>query len=161
MVIEDEILESDFLYELGNIYYNQNDINESFNYFEKAIDLNPNNYILLNNYSYYLSLTKTKLHRAEELILKVLSKFPNIATYNDTYGWVLFLQKKYALAERAIFKAVMYSNEESGEILEHYGDVFYHLDNKDGALLFWNKSKKTGDYSMKLIQIISENKFIE
>jgi hypothetical protein len=55
----------------------------------------------------------------------------------------------------------MYSNKESGEILEHYGDVLYHLDNKDGALLFWNKSKKTGDYSTKLIQKISENKFIE
>jgi tetratricopeptide (TPR) repeat protein len=161
LVIEDEILESDFLFELGNIHYNQNDIDESFNYFEKAIGLNPNNYILLNNYSYYLSLTKTKLNRAEELILKVLSKFPNVATYNDTYGWVLFQQKKYSLAERAIFKAVIYSNEESGEILEHYGDVLYHLDNKDGALLFWNKSKKTGDYSMKLIQKISENKFIE
>jgi tetratricopeptide (TPR) repeat protein len=90
-----------------------------------------------------------------------LSKLPNIATYCDTYGWVLFQMGKYSLAEKELFKAVMYSNESSGEILEHYGDVLFKLNKKDGALLFWGKSKETGNHSKKLIQKISENKFIE
>ena len=55
----------------------------------------------------------------------------------------------------------MYSNEKSGEILEHYGDVLYKLENKDGALLFWKKAEKTGEFSNFLIQKINENKFIE
>ena len=68
---------------------------------------------------------------------------------------------KYSQAEKELFKAVMYSNESSGEILEHYGDALYKINKKDGALIFWGKAKETGKYSKKLIQKISENKFIE
>jgi hypothetical protein len=39
--------------------------------------------------------------------------------------------------------------------------VLYKLKKIDEANVFWNKSKKTGNYSKKLIQKISENKFIE
>lgn len=161
LVIEDPILESDFTHELGNVLYKNKNIEASFKYFEESIELNPENYILLNNYSYYLSLEKINLGRAEELILKVIAKFPNVATYLDTYGWILFQQEKFILAEKELFKAVMYSNDQSGEILEHYGDVLYKLENKDGALLFWKKAEKTGEFSNLLIQKINENKFIE
>ena len=161
LVIEDPILESDFSHELGNVFYKNKNIESSFKYFEESIKLNPENYILLNNYSYYLSLEKINLRRAEELILKVITKFPNVATYLDTYGWILFQQEKFILAEKELFKAVMYSNDQSGEILEHYGDVLYKLENKDGALLFWKKAEKTGEFSNQLIQKINENKFIE
>ena len=161
LVISDSILESDFLHEIGNVYYKQKKYDQCFDYFEKSIALNPENLILLNNYSYYLALRKTNLKRAEELILIVLSKFPNIATYCDTYGWVLFQMGKYSLSEKELFKAVMYSNESSGEILEHYGDALYKLNKKDEALLFWKKAKEAGEGSEKLIQKISENRFIE
>ena len=161
LVISDSILEGDFLHEIGNVYYKLNKYEKSFEYYEMSIALNPKNLILLNNYSYYLALRKSNLQRAEELMLIVLSKFPNIATYCDTYGWVLFQMEKYALSEKELFKAVMFSNESSGEILEHYGDVLFKLNKKDGALLFWKKAKEAGEYSKKLIQKISENNFIE
>ena len=61
------------------MYYKNKNIKSSFKYFEESIKLNPENYILLNNYSYYLSLEKTNFQRAEELILKVIAKFPNVA----------------------------------------------------------------------------------
>lgn len=161
LVMNDSILESDFLHEIGNVYYKQNNFEKCFDYYEMSIALNPKNLILLNNYSYYLALRKTNLQRAEELILIVLDKFPNIASYCDTYGWVLFQMGKYSLSEKELFKAVVYSNERSGEVLEHYGDALFKLNKKDGALLFWKKAKETGEYSKKLIQKISENRFIE
>ena len=144
LVISDSILESDFLHEIGNVYYKQNKYEKCFDYYEMSIALNPKNFILLNNYSYYLELRKTNLQRAEELILIVLSKFPNIATYCDTYGWVLFQMGKYSLSEKELFKAVMYSNESSGEILEHYGDALFKLNKKDGAYYFGKRPKKLG-----------------
>lgn len=161
LVMTDSILESDFLHEIGNVYYKQNKFEKCFDYYEMSIALNPKNLILLNNYSYYLALRKTNLQRAEELILIVLDKFPNIASYCDTYGWVLFQMGKYSLSEKELFKAVVYSNERSGEVLEHYGDALFKLNKKDGALLFWKKARETGEYSKKLIQKISENRFIE
>ena len=161
LVMTDSILESDFLHEIGNVYYKQNNFEKCFDYYEMSIAINPKNLILLNNYSYYLALRKTNLQRAEELILIVLDKFPNIASYCDTYGWVLFQMGKYSLSEKELFKAVVYSNERSGEVLEHYGDALFKLNKKDGALLFWKKARETGEYSKKLIQKISENRFIE
>ena len=161
LVFGDNFLESNFLQEIGNSYYGQEKFKISFDYYEMSIALDSNNFILLNNYSYYLALRKTNLERAEELMLKVIAKFPNNSTYLDTYGWVMFQLGAYSESEKFLFKAIINSDGQSGEILEHYGDVLYKLKKIDEANVFWNKSKKTGNYSKKLIQKISENKFIE
>jgi len=161
LVFDDNFLESNFLQEIGNSYYGQEKFKISFDYYEMSIALDSNNFILLNNYSYYLALRKTNLERAEELMLKVIAKFPNNSTYLDTYGWVMFQIGAYSESEKFLFKAIINSDGQSGEILEHYGDVLYKLKKIDEANVFWNKSKKTGNYSKKLIQKISENKFIE
>lgn len=161
LVFDDNFLESNFLQEIGNSFYGQEKFKISFDYYEMSIALDSNNFILLNNYSYYLALRKTNLERAEELMLKVIAKFPNNSTYLDTYGWVMFQIGAYSESEKFLFKAIINSDGQSGEILEHYGDVLYKLKKIDEANVFWNKSKKTGNYSKKLIQKISENKFIE
>ena len=161
LVFDDNFLESNFLQEIGNSYYGKEKFKISFDYYEMSIALDSNNFILLNNYSYYLALRKTNLKRAEELMLKVIAKFPNNSTYLDTYGWVMFQLGAYSESEKFLFKAIINSDGQSGEILEHYGDVLYKLKKIDEANVFWNKSKKTGNYSKKLIQKISENKFIE
>lgn len=161
LVFDDNFLESNFLQEIGNSYYGKEKFKISFDYYEMSIALDSNNFILLNNYSYYLALRKTNLERAEELMLKVIAKFPNNSTYLDTYGWVMFQLGAYFESEKFLFKAIINSDGQSGEILEHYGDVLYKLKKIDEANVFWNKSKKTGNYSKKLIQKISENKFIE
>ena len=161
LVFDDNFLESNFLQEIGNSYYGKEKFKISFDYYEMSIALDSNNFILLNNYSYYLALRKTNLERAEELMLKVIAKFPNNSTYLDTYGWVMFQLGAYSKSEKFLFKAIINSDGQSGEILEHYGDVLYKLKKIDEANVFWNKSKKTGNYSKKLIQKISENKFIE
>ena len=161
LVFDDNFLESNFLQEIGNSYYGKEKFKISFDYYEMSIALDSNNFILLNNYSYYLALRKTNLERAEELMLKVIAKFPSNSTYLDTYGWVMFQLGAYSESEKFLFKAIINSDGQSGEILEHYGDVLYKLKKIDKANVFWNKSKKTGNYSKKLIQKISENKFIE
>ena len=161
LVFDDNFLESNFLQEIGNSYYGQEKFKISFDYYEMSIALDSNNFILLNNYSYYLALRKTNLERAEELMLKVIAKFPNNSTYLDTYGWVMFQLGAYSESEKFLFKAIINSDGQSGEILEHYGDVLYKLKKIDEANIFWEKSKKAGNYSKKLIQKISENKFIE
>ena len=161
LVFDDNFLESNFLQEIGNSYYGKEKFKISFDYYEMSIALDSNNFILLNNYSYYLALRKTNLERAEELMLKVIAKFPSNSTYLDTYGWVMFQLGAYSESEKFLFKAIINSDGQSGEILEHYGDVLYKLKKIDEANVFWSKSKKTGNYSKKLIQKISENKFIE
>ena len=50
---------------------------------------------------------------------------------------------------------------ENGTILEHYGDVLFHLSRLDDALIYWKKAKAAGDYSDKLDQKINEKRVIE
>lgn len=161
LVIDDSILKSDFFHQIADAYYNLNELQKAFKNYEASIDLNPNNPIVLNNYSYYLSIHKQNLERAETLIIKALASSPNSATFLDTYGWILFQKENYKSAEEIIFRAVMTSQENSGEILEHYGDVMFKLGKLEESLLFWNKAKKNGSHSNKLLKKIQEKKYVE
>jgi tetratricopeptide (TPR) repeat protein len=161
LVFNNSFLESDFDQQIGDSYYGIKKFKIAFDYYEMSLALNPENINLLNNYSYYLALEKVNLERAKELILKVIDKFPDNPTYMDTYGWVMFQIGEYEEAEKILFNAVIKDGEMSGEILEHYGDVLFKLDNKKKAVTFWKKAKASGEGSKKLIQKINENKFIE
>tara|TARA_Y100000768_G_C23981351_1_gene685975 strand:+ start:1614 stop:3359 length:1746 start_codon:yes stop_codon:yes gene_type:complete len=161
LVFNNSFLESDFNQQIGDSYYGIKKFKIAFDYYEMSLALNPENIILLNNYSYYLALEKVNLERAKELILKVVDKFPDNTTYTDTYGWVMFQIGEYEEAEQILFNTVIKDGEKSGEILEHYGDVLYKLDKKKKAITFWKKAKATGEYSKELIKKINENKFIE
>ncbi len=68
----------------------------------------------------------------------------------DTYGWVMFQTGEYEEAEQILFNAVIKDGEKSGEILEHYGDVLFKLDNKKKAITFWKKAKATGEHSKRV-----------
>ena len=161
LVFNNSFLESDFDQQIGDSYYGIKKFKIAFDYYEMSLALNPENINLLNNYSYYLAIEKVNLKRAKELILKVIDKFPDNSTYMDTYGWVMFQLGEYEEAEQILFNAVIKDGERSGEILEHYGDVLFKLDNKKKAITFWKKAKATGEHSKELIQKINENKFIE
>lgn len=161
LVIDNNFLESDFNSQIADAYYGLNEIEKAFKYYELAIELDSNNSILLNNYSYYLSINKQNLDRAENLILKAISIRPNSPTFLDTYGWVLFQKNDFINAEQVLFKAVMLSDEKNGEILEHYADVLYKLDKRNEAIIFWEKAKITGEYSDQLLNKINEKKYME
>tara|TARA_B100001287_G_scaffold9362_1_gene7221 strand:- start:1939 stop:3630 length:1692 start_codon:yes stop_codon:yes gene_type:complete len=161
LIIEDPVLESDFYHQLGEAYYKLNDFNTAFENFEYAIKINPENLVLLNNYSYYLALRKQNLKRAEDLIIKTLKSAPENSTFLDTYGWILFQKEQYYKAEEIMFKAIMLSEEKVGEILEHYGDVLSKIGKEKEALLFWKKAKKVGDCSKKLDDKIKFRRYVE
>tara|TARA_Y100000385_G_scaffold91038_2_gene93930 strand:+ start:559 stop:2277 length:1719 start_codon:yes stop_codon:yes gene_type:complete len=161
LVIDNQLLESDFFHQIGEAYYNLNNLTQSFDNFEIAINLNPLNSTLLNNYSYYLAENKQNLDLAEKLIIKALEISPESFILIDTYGWVLFQKEQYVKAEELIFRAMMKSREKVGEILEHFGDVMFKLGKIDESFLFWEKAKKTGEYSKNLINKLKEKKYVD
>jgi Tfp pilus assembly protein PilF len=78
----------------------------------------------------------------------------------DTYGWILFQQSKYIEAEKWIAKALAISSE-SGEVLEHMGDVQFKLNKPDEALKYWKKAKDAGKESPILERKIAEKTWYE
>jgi len=124
--------------------------------------LNPQNLPVLNNYSYYLSLQKRDLDKAEQMSGITIKAEPTNPTYLDTYGWILFEQNSFVMAKIYIEKAIEYgAKEPSAEVYEHYGDVLYKLDEKEKAIQQWQIAKKLGSESKTLDKKIKTGEYIE
>lgn len=151
----------DFLTFIGEVYYKLDDKEKAYSYFDKLLDADPENLMVMNNYSYYLSLDKANLQKAQTMSLKTIQREPENATYLDTYAWILFEMKQYSEALKYIKKAVDYDSTRSGVIIEHYGDILYFNDDTDGAIEQWKRVKTIGNGSDKLDEKIVSGKYIE
>lgn len=127
---------------LGEIYHKEDEFGKSDENFEAALEIDSENPLILNNYAYFLSLRNEQLERAEKMVLKALEKYPKSSAYQDTYGWILYLQGKYETAEEWIGKAV--EGGGGAEVLEHYGDVWMKLGDYEKAKGYWEKAKDAG-----------------
>lgn len=147
LVVEDKVVESQFYQYLAEAYHKEEEHDKSDKYYDKYLAIDPNNATVLNNYSYYLSIRKEHLSRAETMIAKADKMYPNNATFLDTYGWVLYQQGKYDEAKLKIKSAMDNGGSGSGEVLEHYGDVLFQLGMKSEALDYWKQALSKGDHS--------------
>jgi len=142
-------------------YYKQKKYEDAYNWFDKVLKIDPQNYLAMNNYAYYLSLRSVKLDVAEKLSNLVVQNNPNNATYLDTYAWVLFKKKDYQLAKFYMESALSTSTEENPVLVEHYGDILFFLNEKDKAVQQWEKSLKMGNRSKVLPEKIKKVVFFE
>lgn len=145
-VPEDNVaLLSQFYGQIGDLLYHFEKPDSAFIEYDKALKYNPNNLMVLNNYSYYLSLEKKNLDKAEKMSSMTVKAEPSNPTFLDTYGWVLFEQGAFVMAKIYIENAIRYSEEQkqdvSAEVLEHYGDVLYKTDEQEKAVEYWIKAK--------------------
>ncbi len=142
-------------------FYNLKRFNEAFDVFDKVVELDPENFMALNNYAYYLSLRGARLGLAEKLSAKVIQANPDNATYLDTYAWIFFVKKDYQLAKFYMETALSKSTEDSAVLIEHYGDILFYLNDKENAFIQWRKSVEKGNPSKILQQKIAEKRYIE
>lgn len=160
-VVDNKTLKGQFLANLGDAYNQDKNNLISDSCYERALELNPNDVYVLNNYSYYLSLRKEKLEKAEEMSKKSNEIEPGNPSYLDTYAWILYVEKKYYEAKKYMEQALEKDVYKNAVLLEHYGDILYMLDMKDNAFEYWNKAKNAGKGSDFLEQKISEKRLIE
>lgn len=145
--------------ELAEIYNEMKNYVESDKYFEYALTINPDNSLVLNNYAYYLALRKEKLDKAEKMSKRSLEISPNNPNYTDTYAWILFQQKRYKEAAQ-ILKPIV-ENAPTPIVLEHYGDILFHLNQTEEAVKYWQKSKEMGNTSTILQKKLDTQSFTE
>lgn len=119
---------------LADCYRVQEQFSLSDKYYEQILAIEPDNLMIRNNYSYYLSVRGERLDYAEELSRLTIQTEPNNATYLDTYGWILFKRGKYKEAKEYVQSAIRYGANQNAEVLEHYGDIMMALDQCADAL---------------------------
>ncbi len=114
--------------QLGDLYGELGDEKEQIKLYDKALELNENNPSVLNNYAYHLSKKELRLNDAERMAALGVRLTPNDANLLETYAWILYQTKKYALANLYMGKAFdegAKTNAISAIFYEHFG--FIHL----------------------------------
>lgn len=147
--------------QLGDAYNSLKAYDKSDEAYEAALDIDPDNDHVLNNYSYFLSLRKEKLDLALEMSTKLIDRNPDNATYLDTHAWVLFNLNRYKDALKVIEKAVSQDTNVSGTIIEHYGDILFKLGEVDKAVHQWEKAKELNVDSELIDKKIADRKLYE
>lgn len=161
LVFDNNQLLEQFYSTLGDAYNSLKNYPQSDSAYEKALKINPDNIYVLNNYSYYLSLRKENLERAEKMSKRSLDFEPNSPSFLDTYAWILYQMEKYEDAKKWLEKALASGAENNGTILEHFGDVLFKLNNREDALKYWLRAKEAGGGSDLLDKKIAEKNLYE
>ena len=146
---------SDIITGIGDIYSELGDTTKTFEFYEKALELNPINSSTLNNYAYYLAQRGEDLDRAEQMAALAVKYDPDNGNFIDTYAWVFFAKKDYAKALIYIKSAI--EKDEDHNLLEHYGDILWFNDEPEAALEQWTKALEE-DPDNELLQRKVKNK---
>ena len=155
------VVKSNFYGQIGDLYYQMEKMDEAYKAYDVALKYNENNAPVLNNYSYFLTLDRKDLKKAERMAAQCIKLEPDNATYLDTYAWVFFVQGNYTLAKIYIENALSKDKTNSAELVDHYGDILYMSGEKDKALEQWKKAKEMGKDTDVLKQKIAKGIYIE
>lgn len=158
---ENFLLLSNFYSSLGDSYHSLKDTLASDSSYEKALQYNPDNIYVLNNYSYYLSLRGSSINKAAEMSKKAVLLDPTNVSFLDTYAWTLYKAGNIEDAKSWIEKAILNGGNERPIILEHYGDILYKLGDTENAYKKWIKAKSKGVGSEFLDKKIIEKMLYE
>ena len=160
-VVDNQNLLLELYSSLADVFYTKSNYKKSDHYYDKVLEIDSNNLLVLNNYAYYLSLRKTNLQKAKKMSFRCNELEPGNGTYQDTYGWILYQLKEYESAKEWLLKALLNGSEKSPVVVEHYGDVLYKLGEISNAIDQWKKAKELGEGSKFLNQKIQEGKLYE
>lgn len=145
LVVDDDDMLVEFYMYLGDVYSKMKKHKDSDTAFDEALLLDPENAVVLNNYSYYLAIRNERLDDAEKMSAISIELSPGNKHYYDTYGWVMYRMGRYEEAKKWIEKSIENSASEDAVVLEHLGDVLYKLGNKEEALKYWKQALELGD----------------
>jgi len=147
---------------MGEIYNTTKDYANSDQAYEKALQFDPEDASVLNNYSYFLSERNEKLDAAEKMSERSLKLKPDEPTYMDTYGWIEYKKGNFSKARTYIENAIkMAGKNAEAALYDHLGNVCYKLDDKDKALECWKLAKSLGSDDPQIDKKISEVKLYE
>ena len=137
---------SDFYAIMGDIYHSQGEKEKSYAAYDSCLQWKPDHIATLNNYAYFLCTEGGNLKKAEEMSAKAVKAEPANATYLDTYAWILFCEERYAEAKFYMDATLKNDTDSavSAAVLEHAGDIYMKVGEKEQALEFLQNAIEAG-----------------
>lgn len=140
---------ADVLGALGLLYTRVKDVEAADRVYEEAVETDPNNATVLNNYAYSLADRGIQLSRAEQLAKQAVELEPGVASFLDTLGWVFFKRGDYEAARSWLEKATAQKNP-SAAVYEHLGDTYSKLGQSEKAHEAWMRALELNPDSTSL-----------
>ncbi len=152
-------LKLQMLISLGDVSFELKNYERSDSSYEAALEIDPNNATVLNNYAYYLSERDDKLEKAERMSKKSNLLTENNSAFIDTYAWIMYKMKNYKDALEWMEQAMDFPDSlERPELLIHYGDILYKLGQIDKAIEQWERALLKGGDKIALESKIKNRK---
>ncbi len=132
---------------IGDEYHKRGEGKRSYGYYKKALKRSPDNEMVLNNFSYYLSTDGPNGRDLEQSVAmgkRATELSPGNPTYLDTYAWALFKSGQLAEAKKVMQQAVALDAHDNPELYCHYGDILYELGEYFMASVYWKKALEQG-----------------
>ena len=122
----------------ADVYYRMKDFSNAFMTFDEALELDPDDITMLNNYAYYLAEQNMRLKEAEIMAKKVIEKEGDNATFLDTYAWVLYKRGKVRDAAKIMESIISKGKDFNAEYFEHYGFMLKSMKKCSKAIENWS-----------------------
>ena len=145
---------SDMFSLLGDLYHEDNRVEEAFACYDSSLVYKDDNVACLNNYAYFLSLQGEQLDKAEEMSYRTIRLEPENKTYLDTYAWILFMKERFTEARIYIDRVVdpetpadslLQDEMLSANVIEHAGDIYARCGLEERALYYWKLAREKND----------------
>lgn len=140
---------------LAESYQKSEHYKEADSLFRSIIKDEPKNYLVINNFSYYLALRGESLEEARRLSYQTILDNPENGTFLDTYAWVLYMSGEYKEAEKYINKALQKGGLNDPDVNEHAAEIHLKLKSYHVARSFYEKAIILGGDKEKLNDRIS------
>lgn len=122
---------------LGDMHMEAGNSKKAYSNYKKALRLDPDNYMVLNNYAYFMAIENKNLKNAYRMSKKVIDANPDNPTYLDTFAWILHLMGRDTEAKSILKHAMLYGGKDMAELLDHYAEILYSLKEYDTAFMYW------------------------
>ncbi|MCX7879648.1 MAG: tetratricopeptide repeat protein [Ignavibacteria bacterium] len=141
---------------LGWLYYEIEEHTLSDLHYAKALMLDPENPLILNNWAYSYIQRDTNLKEAREMIEKALEYRSENPNFLDTYGWLFYKLKDYEKAKKFIEKSIQLDSSRPEPFL-HLSLIYEAMGDTENAKKFFDKALQI-DPNNKEVRKEIENK---
>lgn len=136
---------------IGDTHYVVGRRNKAFKAYRRALEYDPDNASVLNNYAYYLLEHGKASEEVLNMAIHAVELEPDNANFIDTKAWAHYCLGQYVEAKEVMRKALSIDGQRSPEYLLHYGDILYALGEEFMAETYWQKAVQRG-YDRDIMQ---------
>jgi len=143
-VADTDSLRSEVWGAIGTLWHERGNDRKTFAAYRQALRYDKDNALVLNNYAYFLTEADRDLDLALGMAQRAVKLRENFPTYLDTYAWALFKTGDLAGAKRVMQQALPLDRDGNPELMMHYGDILWAMDEKFMATVYWKKAREAG-----------------